>query len=75
HHASEPFSFCNKISLVPLKAFGFQRFMLLSSAPIVMQHHLSLALLTVPTQAIFMHFFTKELSEYIQHALGRTLPK
>ncbi|KFQ92823.1 hypothetical protein Y956_13474, partial [Nipponia nippon] len=62
-------SFVNKIS------FGFQRFTLLSSAPIVMHHHLSLALLTVPTQAIFIHFFTKELSEYIQHALGRMLLK
>ncbi|KFP47655.1 hypothetical protein N323_04771, partial [Cathartes aura] len=69
------FLFVNKISLVSLKAFGFQRFMLLSSVPIVMHHHLSLALLTVPKQAIFIHFFTKELSEYIQHALGRTLPK
>ncbi|KFQ57638.1 hypothetical protein N334_05411, partial [Pelecanus crispus] len=70
-----PFLSANKISLVSLKAFGFQRFMLLSSAPIVMHHHLSLALPTVPTQAIFIHFFTKELSEYIQHALGRMLLK
>ncbi|KFV91588.1 hypothetical protein N326_10837, partial [Eurypyga helias] len=69
YRTSQRALFVNKISLVSLKAFGSQRFMLLSSAPIVMHRHLSLALHTVPTRAIFTRFFTKELSERIQRAL------